>query len=65
MCHMEMPRLRKGSERLIHEDRAVKLGENVKLSKFISLYGCTIDNNCKISSHTFVCEDVTIPPTQS
>lgn len=56
----------------------VKLGENVKLSKFINLYGCTIgDNtkigafveiqknatvgrNCKISSHTFVCEGVTI-----
>ncbi|HZR63516.1 MAG TPA: acyltransferase [Terriglobales bacterium] len=56
----------------------VKLGENVKLSKFINLYGCEIgDNtkigafvevqknarigkNCKISSHTFVCEGVTI-----
>ncbi len=60
----------------ISED--VKLGENVKLSKFINLYGCTIgDNtkigafvevqknatvgkNCKISSHTFICEGVTI-----
>lgn len=56
----------------------VKLGKNVKLSKFINLYGCTIgDNtkigafvevqknayiaaNCKISSHTFICEGVTI-----
>jgi acetyltransferase-like isoleucine patch superfamily enzyme len=56
----------------------VKLGENVKLSKFINLYGCVIgDNtkigafvevqknaaigrNCKISSHTFICEGVTI-----
>jgi acetyltransferase-like isoleucine patch superfamily enzyme len=56
----------------------VKLGNNVKLSKFINLYGCTIGdnvkigafveiqknafigNNCKISSHTFVCEGVTI-----
>jgi acetyltransferase-like isoleucine patch superfamily enzyme len=56
----------------------VKLGINVKLSKFINLYGCTIgDNtkigafveiqknaiigkNCKISSHTFICEGVTI-----
>lgn len=56
----------------------VKMGENVKLSKFINLYGCTIGdnvkigafveiqknasvgNNCKISSHTFVCEGVTI-----
>jgi UDP-2-acetamido-3-amino-2,3-dideoxy-glucuronate N-acetyltransferase len=60
----------------ISED--VKLGKNVKLSKFINLYGCTIgDNtkigafvevqknatigrNCKISSHTFICEGVTI-----
>jgi dTDP-4-amino-4,6-dideoxygalactose transaminase/acetyltransferase-like isoleucine patch superfamily enzyme len=56
----------------------VTLGENVKLSKFINLYGCSIgDNtkigafveiqknskimkNCKISSHTFICEGVTI-----
>lgn len=56
----------------------VKLGENVKLSKFINLYGCTIGQNtkigafveiqknatvgrnCKISSHTFVCEGVII-----
>src|SRR6516225_9783595 len=56
----------------------VELGENVKLSKFINLYGCTIgDNtklgtfveiqknatvgkNCKISSHTFICEGVDI-----
>src|SRR5262245_40283029 len=56
----------------------VRLGQNVKLAKFINLYGCTIgDNtkvgtfveiqknaavgkNCKISSHTFICEGVTI-----
>ena len=56
----------------------VKLGENVKLSKFINLYGCTVGDytkigafveiqknafigkNCKISSHTFICEGVTI-----
>ncbi|MCX5811609.1 MAG: acyltransferase [Proteobacteria bacterium] len=56
----------------------VKLGKNIKLSKFINLYGCSIgDNtkigafvevqknavigkNCKISSHTFICEGVTI-----
>jgi acetyltransferase-like isoleucine patch superfamily enzyme len=56
----------------------VKLGEKVKLSKFINLYGCqigddtkigafvevqknaTIGRRCKISSHTFVCEGVTI-----
>jgi acetyltransferase-like isoleucine patch superfamily enzyme len=60
----------------ISED--VKLGENVKLSKFINLYGCvigdntkigafveiqknaTVGKNCKISSHTFICEGVTI-----
>jgi acetyltransferase-like isoleucine patch superfamily enzyme len=56
----------------------VKLGQNVKLSKFINLYGCEVGdntkigafveiqknarvgNNCKISSHTFICEGVTI-----
>ena len=56
----------------------VKLGEGVKLSKFINLYGCDIGDrtkigafvevqknakigkNCKISSHTLICEGVTI-----
>src|SRR5438309_2185791 len=56
----------------------VRLGENIKLSKFINLYGCEIgDNtkvgafveiqknarvgkNCKISSHSFICEGVDI-----
>jgi len=56
----------------------VKLGKNVKLAKFINLYGCeigddtkvgafveiqknaTVGNRCKISSHTFICEGVTI-----
>jgi acetyltransferase-like isoleucine patch superfamily enzyme len=28
----------------------VKLGKNVKLSKFINLYGCTIGDNCKIGA---------------
>jgi len=56
----------------------VKLGRDVKLSRFINLYGCqigdetkigafveiqknaTVGHRCKISSHTFVCEGVTI-----
>ncbi len=56
----------------------VKLGEGVKLSKFINMYGCeigdetkigafveiqknsSIGRRCKVSSHTFVCEGVTI-----
>ena len=56
----------------------VKLGKDVKLAKFISLYGCEVGDEtkigafveiqknakigrrCKISSHTFVCEGVTI-----
>jgi acetyltransferase-like isoleucine patch superfamily enzyme len=56
----------------------VHLGRNVKLAKFINLYGCRIgDNtkigafveiqkrasvgkNCKVSSHTFICEGVDI-----
>ncbi len=56
----------------------VKLGRDVKLSKFINLYGCeigdetkvgafveiqknaTVGKRCKISSHTFICEGVSI-----
>lgn len=56
----------------------VRLGKNVRLSKFVNLYGCevgantkigafveiqkkaTVGQNCKISSHTFICEGVTI-----
>lgn len=56
----------------------VKLGKDVKLARFINLYGCevgdetkigafveiqkgaTVGSRCKISSHTFVCEGVTI-----
>jgi acetyltransferase-like isoleucine patch superfamily enzyme len=56
----------------------VKLGEGVKLSKFINLYGCevgdetkigafveiqknaSVGKRCKISSHSFICEGVTI-----
>jgi acetyltransferase-like isoleucine patch superfamily enzyme len=56
----------------------VKLGKDVRFSKFINLYGCeigdgtkmgafvevqknaTIGRRCKISSHTFICEGVTI-----
>jgi acetyltransferase-like isoleucine patch superfamily enzyme len=56
----------------------VQLGKDVKLSQFINLYGCEVDDdtkigafveiqknakvgkNCKISSHTFICEGVVI-----
>lgn len=56
----------------------VKLGKDVRIFKFVNLYGCTIgDNtkvgafveiqknaivgkNCKISSHSFICEGVNI-----
>ena len=56
----------------------VKLGKDVKLARFINLYGCeigdetrigafveiqknvTVGRRCKISSHTFICEGVTI-----
>jgi acetyltransferase-like isoleucine patch superfamily enzyme len=56
----------------------VKLGMNVRLARFINLYGCyigdeskigafvevqknaTVGRHCKISSHTFICEGVTI-----
>ena len=56
----------------------VRLGHNVKFSKFVNLYGCEVGDDtkigafveiqknakvgkrCKISSHTFICEGVTI-----
>ncbi len=56
----------------------VNLGKDVKLSKYINLYGCKLGNNvkvgafveiqknvivgncCKISSHSFICEGVSI-----
>src|SRR5215469_955009 len=56
----------------------VKLGQRVRLARFINLYGCEIGDDCKIgafveiqknarigrrckiSSHTFICEGVTI-----
>jgi acetyltransferase-like isoleucine patch superfamily enzyme len=56
----------------------VKLGKDVRLARFINLYGCEIGDEtkvgtfveiqknarigrrCKISSHTFICEGVTI-----
>jgi acetyltransferase-like isoleucine patch superfamily enzyme len=56
----------------------VKVGNNVKFSKFVNLYGCEVGDDtkigafveiqknarigkrCKISSHTFICEGVTI-----
>jgi len=56
----------------------VKVGSNVRFSKFVNLYGCEVGDDtkigafveiqknakvgkrCKISSHTFICEGVTI-----
>src|SRR5690348_8503307 len=56
----------------------VKLGRDVRIYKFVNLYGCEIGDEtkigtfveiqkgakigsrCKISSHTFICEGVTI-----
>ena len=56
----------------------VNLGKDVKISAFVNLYGCSIDDEtkigpfvevqkkafigkrCKIQSHTFICEGVTI-----
>lgn len=56
----------------------VRIGSNVKFSKFVNLYGCEIGDDtkigafvevqknarvgkrCKVSSHTFICEGVTI-----
>ena len=71
-------RLESATPELVSIAADVKLGQNVKLARFINLYGCTVgDNtkigtfveiqknasvgsNCKISSHSFICEGVTI-----
>ncbi len=65
-----------GSHQAIADD--VQLGDRVRLSSFINLYGCTVGDEttigsfvevqrgaaigarCKISSHSFVCEGVTV-----
>src|SRR5438067_1679287 len=67
-----------GGEEVVSITPEVHFGKNVKLARFINLYGCTIgDNtkigafveiqknaavgkNCKISSHSFICEGVTV-----
>jgi acetyltransferase-like isoleucine patch superfamily enzyme len=38
----------------------VKLGENVKLSKFINLYGCEIGDNTKIGSFVEIQKNATV-----
>lgn len=38
----------------------VQLGENVKLSKFINLYGCTIGDNTKIGAFVEIQKNVTV-----
>ena len=71
-------------EDLVHGDEYrcvtadVTLGRNVRLGRFVNLYGCAVGDDtrigafveiqknarvgrrCKISSHTFICEGVTI-----
>jgi acetyltransferase-like isoleucine patch superfamily enzyme len=67
-----------GANEFVAIGSGVKLGKNVRFSKFINIYGCSIGDetklgafveiqknaaigsNCKISSHTFICEGVTI-----
>ena len=73
-----MKQERKQLDDLVSIAPDVQLGANVKLAKFINLYGCSVgDNskvgafveiqknanvgkNCKISSHSFICEGVEI-----
>ena len=38
----------------------VRLGKDVKLSKFINLYGCTVGDNVKIQNNVSVYEGVTL-----
>ena len=41
----------------------VKLGRNVKLSKFINMYGCTIGDNVKIGANSVVLKNVSANST--
>ncbi len=65
-----------GSHQAISDD--VEIGERVRLTSFINLYGCTLGDEttigsfvevqrgatlgarCKVSSHSFLCEGVTL-----
>ena len=38
----------------------VKLGKNVKLSKFINMYGCTVGDDCKIGAFVEIQKNVTV-----
>src|SRR3989338_3266920 len=38
----------------------VKLGNNVKLSKFVNLYGCTIGDNTKIGAFVEIQKNATV-----
>ena len=67
-----------GNDEYLCVSADVRLGNNVKLAKFINLYGCEIGDDtkigafvevqknarigklCKISSHSFICEGVTV-----
>ena len=73
-----MPKVEEPLREFVSIAPDVVLGNNVRLGKFINLYGCAIGDDtkigafveiqknasigarCKISSHTFVCEGVTI-----
>ena len=73
-----MPKVEEPLREFVSIAPDVVLGSNVRLGKFINLYGCAIGDDtkigafveiqknasigarCKISSHSFVCEGVTI-----
>jgi len=73
-----MPKVEEPAREFVSIAPDVVLGKNVKLGKFINLYGCVIGDDtkigafvevqknasigsrCKVSSHSFVCEGVTI-----
>src|SRR5579863_3270406 len=38
----------------------VKLGKNVRLSKFINLYGCRVGDNCKIGAFVEIQKNATV-----
>ena len=60
------PKIPEGKECAVSEERYVcvapdvKLGRNVKLSKFINLYGCKIGDNTKIGAFVEIQKNATV-----
>jgi acetyltransferase-like isoleucine patch superfamily enzyme len=64
MCRKIAPDVKLGKRVLIHDFTNLygcQIGDDVKVGTFVEIQkGVKVGNRCKISSHTFICEGVTI-----